>query len=68
MTMDAPIIECRNLRRTFQRGGPLRRGSEIVAVSDISFAVRPGSIFGLLGPTISRPARPIAAPTSFSSS
>ena len=48
--MDAPMFECRNLRRTFQRGGPLRRGSEIVAVSDISFDVRPGSIFGLLGP------------------
>ena len=50
MTMDTPMIECRNLRRTFQRRGPLRRGSEIVAVSDISFDVRPGSIFGLLGP------------------
>ena len=50
MTMDVPMIECRNLRRTFQRGGPLRRGSEIVAVSDISFDIRPGSIFGLLGP------------------
>ena len=50
MTSDAPMIECRNLRRTFQRGGPLRRGSEIVAVSDISFDVRPGTIFGLLGP------------------
>ena len=50
MTSDAPMIECRNLRRTFQRGGPLRRWSEFVAVSDISFDIRPGSIFGLLGP------------------
>ena len=50
MTMNAPMIECHNLRRTFQRGGPLRRGSEIVAVSDISFVVQPGTIFGLLGP------------------
>ena len=50
MTSDSPMIECRSLRRTFQRGGPLRRGSEIVAVDDISFDVRPGSIFGLLGP------------------
>ena len=48
--MEAVAIECRNLGRTFQRRGALRRGSEVVALSDVSFSVKPGSIFGLLGP------------------
>ena len=39
--MSDPIVEVRNLRKTY---GPK------VAVADISFAVPPGEIFGILGP------------------
>ena len=39
--MAEPIVEVRNLRKTY---GPK------VAVDDVSFAVQPGEIFGILGP------------------
>jgi len=43
-------IEAEHLRRTFQRRGWLRRrGPEIVAVDDVTFAVEAGTIYGLLG-------------------
>ncbi|HUG15411.1 MAG TPA: ATP-binding cassette domain-containing protein [Thermomicrobiales bacterium] len=47
---DAAIV-ARNLRRVFSTGRmPFRRGGEVVAVEDISFAVPCGTIFGMLGP------------------
>jgi len=49
-TTDAAIV-ARNLHRVFRVGGSLgRRGSDLVAVHDISFSVPKGTIFGMLGP------------------
>ncbi|HEX5164134.1 MAG TPA: ATP-binding cassette domain-containing protein [Thermomicrobiales bacterium] len=46
-----PAITATNLHRVFRAGsGPFRRGTEIVAVEDISFSVPQGTIFGMLGP------------------
>jgi len=43
-------IEAEHLRRTFQRRGWLRRrGPEIVAVDDVTFAVEAGTLYALLG-------------------
>jgi ABC-2 type transport system ATP-binding protein len=39
--MSEPIVEVRNLRKTYGKK---------VAVADVSFAVAPGEIFGILGP------------------
>jgi ABC-2 type transport system ATP-binding protein len=48
---DSSAITATNLHRVFRIGAsPLRRGTEIVAVHDISFSVPRGTIFGMLGP------------------
>jgi ABC-2 type transport system ATP-binding protein len=39
--MSSPIVEVHNLRKTY---------GQKVAVADVSFAVAPGEIFGVLGP------------------
>ena len=39
--MSDPVVEVQNLRKTYGRK---------VAVADVSFAVAPGEIFGILGP------------------
>lgn len=47
---DSAIVAS-NLHRVFRTGGgPFKRGSEVVAVHDISFAAPRGTIFGMLGP------------------
>lgn len=44
-------IEADHLHRVFSpRRGLFRKGSELVAVEDVSLAVEPGIVFGLLGP------------------
>jgi ABC-2 type transport system ATP-binding protein len=44
-------IEADHLHRVFSpRRGLLRKGTELVAVEDVSLAVEPGIVFGLLGP------------------
>lgn len=44
-------IEADHLRRVFSpRRGLFRKGTELVAVEDVSLAVEPGIVFGLLGP------------------
>jgi len=50
MVMNA--IELRDLRRVFHPtvGTIRRKTKEVVAVDGISFDVRPGELFGLLGP------------------
>ena len=45
--MTAPLIEVRDLEYTYMRGTPL----ETKALCGISFAVRPGEVVGLIGPT-----------------
>ena len=48
--MTAPAIEVRSVRRTFKvRGGLLAADRNIVAVDDVSFAVAPGSVLGVVG-------------------
>jgi sodium transport system ATP-binding protein len=39
------MIECRQLRKVYLAGTP----REVVAVRDVSFSVKPGEVFGLLG-------------------
>ena len=48
--MNALII--RNLRRVFKNTDGIikRKIKEVIAVDDISFAIRQGELFGLLGP------------------
>lgn len=49
-----PAIEVRGLRKSYRakrmRGSKAERAADVVAVDGVSFCVRPGEIFGLLGP------------------
>jgi len=45
----APILEVRDLRKTYGGGGLLGAGDEVHAVAGISFDVRRGETFGLVG-------------------
>ncbi len=50
MTGGDPILRVQDLRVHYKVGGRLRRGSaELRAVSDVSFAIRPGETLGLVG-------------------
>src|SRR5262245_32627560 len=45
-----PILEARNVSRTFRlSAGMLRRARTLTAVDDVSLAVRPGEVVGLVG-------------------
>jgi ABC-type oligopeptide transport system ATPase subunit len=44
-----PLLQVSHLVKEFNRGGWLRGGSPVRAVDDISFEVRPGETFGLVG-------------------
>ena len=44
----APVVEVRDLTKRFPIGGALRR-SQVHAVEDVSFALRPGTITALVG-------------------
>ncbi len=44
-----PLLQVSHLVKEFSRGGWLRSGGTVRAVDDISFDVRPGETFGLVG-------------------
>ncbi len=44
-----PLLEVRNLTRTFVRGGLLTARSSVRAVDDVSFSIDEGEMFGLVG-------------------
>jgi len=48
-----PLLEVRNLRKTYQRGGGLfsdqAKGERFTAVDDVSFTVEPGETFAIVG-------------------
>jgi ABC-type oligopeptide transport system ATPase subunit len=48
--MTAPLLEVSHLVKHFVRGGgPLRRGTAVAAVDDVSFSIEEGETFGLVG-------------------
>src|ERR1700722_6144512 len=48
--MTAPLVEVSHLVKQFIRdGGPLRRGTAVTAVDDVSFSIWEGETFGLVG-------------------
>jgi oligopeptide transport system ATP-binding protein len=48
--MTAPLLEVSHLVKQFMRGGgPLRRGTAVTAVDDVSFSIGEGETFGLVG-------------------
>src|SRR5580692_2748119 len=48
--MTAPLLEVSHLVKQFMRGGgPLRRGTAVTAVDDVSFTIGEGETFGLVG-------------------
>jgi len=53
MTATSPLLEARNLRKTYGRGGGLfadeTTGDRFLAVDDVSFSVQPGETFAVVG-------------------
>ncbi len=53
MTTSAHLLEARNLRKSYRRGGGLfadeTKGDRFVAVDDVSFTVAPGETFAIVG-------------------
>ncbi len=47
--MAAPLLETRNLWRTFRLAGPWGRGPELTAVAGVNLALTAGETFGLVG-------------------
>ena len=47
--VSTPLLQVSHLVKEFRRGGWLRSGGTVRAVDDISFDVRPGETFGLVG-------------------
>ncbi len=47
--MSTPLLEARELSRTFRVAGPWRRGPELKAVDNVSFTLEEGETFGLVG-------------------
>lgn len=46
---DEVIVEARRLTKRFRTGGSFGRGHDVVAVKDVSLAIRAGEAFGLVG-------------------
>jgi ABC-2 type transport system ATP-binding protein len=45
-----PIIECRDVHKTFNGGNMFKKKKPVKALADINFDVRPDECFGLIGP------------------
>ena len=43
------LVRASNLRKTFRAGGLFRRGSEILALDDVSFSLAEGEALGVVG-------------------